>query len=165
MEPEFVAMACLTLMADVEEYDMKKSYLLVLLVSVLLYLCLTPVKLFGSVWVCSWSSSWSYALLSWLVCDKVNPKGTGENVVLAMLLTLGYFIVDIPVRIIDFEGTFVSLILLPVVAVSICLSLLCHSCKSLKILVLSYAILMIINTFVMNEWLQYCSERFGMRCF
>ena len=98
-------MACLTLMADVEEYDMKKSYLLVLLVSVLLYLCLTPVKLCGSVWVCSWSSSWSYALLSWLVCDKVNPKGTGENVVLAMLLTLGYFIVDIPVRIIDFEGT------------------------------------------------------------
>ena len=65
----------------------------------------------------------------------------------------------------DFTGTYASLLETVIVIAGIGLTALYYVRKSMVVLTLSFIIVLLLNTVVMHEWLEFCSERLGMHCF
>lgn len=142
-----------------------KHYFLTLLLSIVVYLCLMWTRAFGSVWISCLCFTMGYALLTYLVMNRLKPETTKEVVGLAVAVAVGSFLLELPLRVVDFVGTYASLLVPIIVITGIGLTALCYVKKSMVVLTLSFIIVLLLNTVVMHEWLEFCSERLGMRCF
>lgn len=142
-----------------------KHYFLTLLLSIVVSLCLAWTRAFKSVWIGSWCFTMGYALLTYLVLNKLNPEKVKEVVGLAVAVAVGSFLLEIPIRVLDFVGTYASLLEPVIVTAGIGLTALCYVRKSMVTLTLSFIIILLLNTVVMHEWLEFCSERLGRHCF
>lgn len=142
-----------------------KHYFLTLLLSIVVFFCLVWTRAFRSVWISCWCFTMGYALLTYLVMNRLKPETTKEVVGLAVAVAAGSFLLDIPIRVLDFIGTYASMLETVIVIAGIGLTALCYVRKSMVVLVLAFIIVLLLNTVVMHEWLEFCSERLGMHCF
>ena len=93
------------------------------------------------------SKNYSYVLTKAAESDIVN-----RNTTVVTAIIIGRIILEIPIRIDDFEGSFYSLGITIATIVSILLAALCFKEKRSSVFILSTIILVFINTIGLYAW-------------
>lgn len=136
-----------------------KAVLTIVGLSVILFLC-TCWFLNLSIYAASCIEGVCFFLFSWLCADKLKTSGM-SLITLALWIILGRILVEIPIRISDFAGSFASLIVTIISVASILLAILCYHERRTSVYVLSTIIFVLFNTVVLQSWLSACERNFA----
>lgn len=82
---------------------------------------------------------------------------------LVVAVMLGSVILEIPVRILDFDGTGASLLSPFIVAISIILAAVCEHERRLSVYILTATTLLLLNTVVQDVWVSFVQEQKHLR--
>ena len=134
-----------------------KHFLIFFGLSLALFFVTTAFNTFRSIYLSSWIDSIAFALFTWLSLKKCKERGTQMPLVLIAIL-LGSIILEIPERIIHYESTYHSLLIPLVKIVSIILAAICFHKRNLAIIIISIAILALLNTVGQMEWIAFCNK-------
>ena len=134
-----------------------KYFLIFFGLSLALFFITTAFNAFRSVYLSLWIDSIAFALFTWLGLNKCKDKGINIFLVIIAIL-LGSIIVEIPVRIIHYESTYHSLLIPIAKVVSIILTAICFKKRNLAIIIISIAILTLLNTLGQMEWVAFCDK-------
>jgi hypothetical protein len=131
---------------------MKKKLFITFIASVLLFL-LTCWSATYTIYAAGWVETISFFALTYFLLEKYNKPGTfGTPYVIAIIL--GRIVLELPVRISDFSGSFFSMFVPIIVVASILLGALCNKEKQTTVYILSLIIIILLNTAVHEKWLQ-----------
>ena len=139
---------------------MKKNYkhfLIFFGFSLVLFFVATAFNAFRSIYLSSWIDSIAFALLTWLSLNKCKDKGIQMSPVLIAIL-LGSIILEIPERIIHYESTCHSLLIPIIKIISIVLTAVCFHKRNLAIIIISIAVIALLNTVGQMEWIAFCDK-------
>lgn len=135
-----------------------RLFFIVFLSSMLLRVCLMGVSALQSMYLSGWGFSFSYCVFTWYMLDYCEKKGDVGYLRTTLAVILGYIILVIPIHIMDYRGTYISLILHPVTIISIILSAVCHKSRHSAVVILSSIIILLVNSVIMQIWLEYCQD-------
>ena len=130
---------------------MKKTYFIVFLISMLVFLLTCWTAKF-TVYAAGWAESLSYFVLTFVVLRKyAKPDTYGWPFVLSIVL--GRLLLEVPVRILDFNGSLFSMFVPMIVVVSILLGAVYFRERRNSVLVLAVIVLILLNTTAHDAWL------------
>lgn len=95
-----------------------------------------------------------FMLFAWYCCKRYKS----ENVTIAMIVSaiaMGRIIIEIPIRINDFNGTLVSLPVLFICIVGILMGLLCYQNRNRYVLLGCIIVIAVYSIFVPDLWCHY----------
>ena len=133
---------------------MKKLFFKVMALSALLFLivCWTAgISFYVSVWV----ETISYAILTLLLLKRYSQKDFKKTCIITSAVIIGHIILQLPVRIFDFNGSAISLLIMINTIISIILATLCYHKRKIYLYVLSIVTMIILNIVAHNAWIDY----------
>jgi hypothetical protein len=131
---------------------MKKKIALVFFSSVLLFL-LTCWSAGLNLYAAGFTESVCFFVLTYYVLQKFAESDIiNKNAAAVTAIIIGRIILEIPIRIGDFRGSFYSLGITIVTVVSILLAALCFKEKRSSVFILSAIIIVLINTVGLYAW-------------
>ena len=134
---------------------MLKKISLVFLISVVLYFCICWVRATRSFYLTSYTFTLCYFALTYACLEKLKFQDKMNSIYVCIAIILGFTLIELPIRIIDFSGTIESLIITLFAAISVLLSLICWIEKRFVTAFLSLAIIVLLNTCALARWLEY----------
>lgn len=137
------------------------SFLKITGLSLLLYLSIVWIHTFDT-FVCGWTYSVCYFACTWICLQLFLSKYANKYWPIILGMILGRIILEIPLRIYDWGGTFSTLMFPIITIISILLAAVCYYEKRVSVYVLSAIILLLVNTFVHECFLEYCSNLTGI---
>ena len=100
-----------------------------------------------------WGMSICFFELSWISAYKTEGKGLSLFGVL-MAIIGGILLLELPLRISDFRGTYISL-MEPIIAItSAILGIICYKERNWMVYVLSSVVLILFNSLVQHAWIE-----------
>ena len=134
-----------------------KHFLIFFGLSLALFFVTSAFNAFRSVYLSLWLDSIAFGVFTWLSLKKGKDKSIQIPLVVIAIL-LGSVIVEIPVRVIYYESTHYSLLIPIVKVVSVILSTICFHKRNLAIIIISIAVLALLNTVGQMEWIAFCNK-------
>lgn len=138
-----------------------KSFFIVAGISMLLFLAVSWVHQFQA-FVCGWAHSLCFFVCTWICLQTFLPKNGNKYLPIVAGVIVGRIILEIPLRIIDFSGSYATLMFPIISIISILLAAVCYYEKRVSVYVLSAIILLLVNTFVHECFLEYYSDLTGI---
>ena len=139
---------------------MEKKCLLIPFMGALLVFLLTCWNAAFSSVSASWAESVSFFLFTYCMLEKYAKKDT-YGIPVVLMIMLGRIILEVPIRIDNYSGSVGSLFITIVVLIAIVLSMSYWHKKKLSILILSIVILMLLNTFGYDWWIEHIWGKWG----
>lgn len=132
-----------------------KAFLLACIFSLLLFLIVCWSAAFQDT-TPYWVESIGYFLFTYICLMKFTEKVSDINSwMVAFAIILGRIILEVPLRIIDWHGTFGSFMITVGCVVAILLAVVCFKDKRIYSFILSYVILALFNSAIADLWHQY----------
>lgn len=129
---------------------MKKTYLKIFLTSMLVF-SLTCWTATYTIYAAGWTEAVAYFVLTYISLEKYGKPGTfGASIITTIIL--GRIILELPVRIFDFQDSIFSMFVPIIAIVSIMLGATYYREKRNTVLVLSVIILILLNTLGHHFW-------------
>lgn len=140
-----------------------KTYLNIFLASLILCLVLTLFNALKSIFISSWVNSICFFCFTLLLLNVKSHNATINDIMkMTVSIILGYSIIPIFIHVIDFRGTYYSLLIWPITIVSVLLSAVCWYEKRYSVYVLSVIIMVMLNSIVQSYFLDYCYQYFNI---
>lgn len=134
-----------------------KTYLNIFLTSLILCLVLTLFNALKSIFISSWVNSICFFCFTLLLLKVKSHNATINDIMkMTVSIILGYSIIPIFIHVIDFRGTYYSLLIFPITIVSILLAAICWYEKRDSVYLLSIIIIVLLNSIVQAYFLDYC---------
>ena len=134
-----------------------KTYLNIFLASLILCLVLTLFNALKSIFISSWVNSICFFCFTLLLLKVKSHNATINDIMkMTVSIILGYSIIPIFIHVIDFRGTYYSLLIFPITIVSILLAAICWYEKRYSVYLLSIIIIVLLNSIVQAYFLDYC---------
>lgn len=130
-------------------------------ISLLLFLVMSWVHTFQAL-ICGWAYSVCYFAFTWICLQVFLPKTENKYPIVISAIIIGRIILEIPIRISDFGDSFATLMFPIITIISVLLAAVCYYEKRVSVYVLSAIILLLVNTFVHECFLEYCSNLTGI---
>ena len=141
---------------------MIKKFIVFCIMSAILWLALFWVNAFKSVVTVSWANTVVFFVFTILCLNKGARDRTQKEVtIFTTAICLGRIILEIPLRIIDYQGMLFSLLVPVCTIVAIALAAVCYYERRTSVYVLSTIILLLLNTVVQFAYLEYCDKIFN----
>lgn len=137
------------------------SFLKITGLSLLLYLSIVWIHTFDA-FVSGWTYSVCYFACTWICLQLFLSKYANKYWPIILGMILGRIILEIPLRIYDWGGTFSTLMFPIITIISILLAAVCYYEKRVSAYVLSAIILLLVNTFGHECFLEYYSDLTGI---
>lgn len=137
------------------------SFLGIAGISLLLFLVMSWIHTFQAL-ICGWAYSVCYFAFTWICLQVFSSKTENKYLFVISAIILGRIILEIPIRISDFGDSFATLMFPIITIISILLAAVCYYEKRVSVYVLSAIILLLVNTFVHECFLEYCSNLTGI---
>lgn len=134
---------------------MLKKVSLVFLISVVAYFCICWVRATRSFYLTSYTFTLCYFALTYACLEKLKFQDRMNNIYVCIAIILGFTLVELPIRIMDFGGTIESLIITLFTVISVLLSLICWIEKRFMTTFLALVIIVLLNTCALSQWLEY----------
>lgn len=131
---------------------MKKLFFKVMGLSALLFLIVCWSSGI-SFYVATWVETIAYAILTLLLLKHYSQKDLKRTCIITTAIIIGHVILQLPVRVFDFEGTVISLLIMVNTIISIMLAALCYYKRQIYLYVLSIVIMIILNTVAHDAWI------------
>lgn len=129
--------------------------------SMLLFLAMSWVHFFQA-YVCGWAYSVCYFAFTWICLQMFLPKTWNKYSFVISAIVIGRIILEIPIRIVAFSDSYATLMFPIITIISILLAAVCYYEKRVSVYVLSAIILLLVNTFVHECFLEYYSDLTGI---
>lgn len=140
-----------------------KTYLNIFLASLILCLSLTLFNALKSIFISSWVNSICFFCFTLLLLKVKSHNATINDIMkMTVSIILGYSIIPIFIHVIDFRGTYYSLLIFPITIVSILLAAICWYEKRYSVYLLSIIIIVLLNSIVQAYFLDYCYQNFSI---
>lgn len=134
-----------------------KTYLNIFLASLILCLVLTLFNALKSIFISSWVNSICFFCFTLLLLKVKSHNATINDIMkMTVSIILGYSIIPIFIHVIDFRGTYYSLLIFPITIVSVLLAAICWYEKRYSVYLLSLIIIVLLNSIVQAYFLDYC---------
>lgn len=134
-----------------------KTYLNIFLASLILCLALTLFNALKSIFISSWVNSICFFCFTLLLLKVKSHNATINDIMkMTVSIILGYSIIPIFIHVIDFRGTYYSLLIFPITIVSVLLAAICWYEKRDSVYLLSIIIIVLLNSIVQAYFLDYC---------
>lgn len=134
-----------------------KTYLNIFLASLILCLVLTLFNALKSIFISSWVNSICFFCFTLLLLKVKSHNATINDIMkMTVSIILGYSIIPIFIHVIDFRGTYYSLLIWPITIVSVLLAAICWYEKRDSVYLLSIIIIVLLNSIVQAYFLDYC---------
>lgn len=134
-----------------------KYFLIFFGLSLAMFFITTAFNAFRSIYLSSWIDSIAFSLFTWISLNKSKNKDIQMPLVITAIV-IGSIICEIPVRVIYYESTHYSLLIPIVKATSVIFTAICFHKRNLAIIIISIAILALINTIGQMEWIAFCNK-------
>lgn len=106
-----------------------------------------------------WVESLGFFMLTYICIDEFSKRLTDINPwMIGLAIILGQLIFQIPVRAVDFWGSYGSLMIAISCIIAIILAVFCYRDKKPYIFILSYIIMCLFNSCVADMWSKYVSS-------
>lgn len=140
-----------------------KTYLNIFLASLILCLVLTLFNALKSIFISSWVNSICFFCFTLLLLKVKSHNATINDIMkMTVSIILGYSIIPIFIHVIDFRGTYYSLLIFPITIVSVLLAAICWYEKRYSVFLLSIIIIVLLNSIVQAYFLDYCYQNFNI---
>jgi len=107
-----------------------------------------------SIFAEGWTQSVCYFVLTYILLDKYSEERK-QYIPIVLAIIAGRFLIEIPIRIIDFYDSLFSFFV-PIIAISsIILSAICYKEKRIAIYIMAVIIVVLLNTVVHYSWYHY----------
>ena len=140
-----------------------QTWLSVFGLSVTLYLSICWVRIYSDILFASAIFCTCYFSFTWVCVARLKNKLNISVNALVVAVMLGSVILEIPVRILDFDGTGASLLSPFIVAISIILAAVCEHERRLSVYILTAATLLLLNTVAQDVWVSFVQEQKHLR--
>lgn len=107
----------------------------------------------------TWGQAVCFFALTWYLAARLEGRLSAVAVVLAV--TLGRVLPEVPVRIVDFPGTYYSFIILFVCFCAIILGALCQRQRCTAVYALTIVLMLLLNTVALRVWDNAYCDRTG----
>lgn len=127
-----------------------KDFLIILSLSVLLFLmtCWTGGIRFG---LAAGVESLCYIVFTWYMCRKYTKRGM-SCAMIATAIVIGRIFLETPIRVVDFNGTLISLSVPIICLASIGMGVLCFKKNKIPMWVICIALIIIYSVFIPRMW-------------
>lgn len=106
-----------------------------------------------SFYLCAWIETISYAILTMFLLARYSQKENKKILVITSAIMLGLIILQLPIRIYDFSGSVISMMVLINTLLSIMFTALCYYKRKVYLYAISVVIIVLQNTLVHEAWL------------
>lgn len=105
-----------------------------------------------------WVESLGFFLLTYLLLEKLQNYDGLKVWSIALSIMAGRLLIEIPIRIFDFYGTLGSMLITVSCILAIILGTICYKIKGSYTFILSYIVLVLFNTAVVDFWEKFLRE-------
>lgn len=105
-----------------------------------------------------WVESLGFFLLTYLLLEKLQNYDGLKVWSIALSIMAGRLLIEIPIRIFDFYGTLGSMMIAVSCILAIILGTICYKIKDSYTFILSYIVLVLFNTAVVDFWSKFLRE-------
>ncbi len=140
-----------------------QTWLSVFGLSVTLYLSICWVRIYGDILFASAIFCTCYFSFTWVCVARLKNKLNISVNALVVAVMLSSVILEIPVCILDFDGTGASLLSPFIVATSIILAAVCEHERRLSVYILTATTLLLLNTVAQDVWVNFVQEQKHLR--
>ena len=134
---------------------MFKKLLRLFFLSVVMYLCICWVRATKSYYLTSYTFTLCYFAFSYACFERLKLSNRQQYIYACVAIILGFMLIELPVRVVDFSGTISTLIITLFTAISVILAFLCWIEKRIITYFLALVILILLNISVLPQWVDY----------
>lgn len=128
-------------------------------ISLLLFLSICWVAAFSTA-TAAWGEAVCFFALTWLCAERLRGRLPLAGIVAAVVL--GRVLPELPIHIIDFSGSYYSLIIMVACVAGILLGALCQRERRVAVYALSIFMMLLMNTVVLRAWDGFYANRRGL---